>query len=161
MQELLRKIRQILKDRKTRQFLARVVTSIAAVVVFVTTYAMILPAISMEKTAVCGVEEHQHSDSCYEERLVCGQEESDGHHHDDSCYTTTTELNCVIPEHRHSAKEGCYDSDGNLICKLQGSYLGGSNASDIVCIFAFSPAVNDIERLINAKLVFFRNLAPW
>ena len=97
MQELLRKIRQILKDRKTRQFLARVVTSIAAVVVFVTTYALILPAISMEKTAICGVEEHQHSDSCYEERLVCGQEESDGHHHDDSCYKTITELSiCTL-----------------------------------------------------------------
>ena len=119
MQELLRKIRQILKDRKTRQFLARVVTSIAAVVVFVTTYAMILPAISMEKTAVCGVEEHQHSDSCYEERLVCGQEESDGHHHDDSCCSITTKLNCGLTEHRHSMKNECYDADGNLVCRLE------------------------------------------
>lgn len=74
MRELLRKIRKILKDRRTRQIFSRVVMSIAAVVVFVTTYAMILPAITLEKTAVCGIEEHQHSDSCYEKILVCGKE---------------------------------------------------------------------------------------
>ena len=93
--------------------------SIAAVVVFVTTYAMILPAITLEKTAVCGIEEHQHSDSCYEERLVCGQEESGGHHHEESCYSTVTELTCGMEEHRHSEDKGCYDADGNLICQRQ------------------------------------------
>ena len=48
MRELLRKIRKILKDRRTRQIFSRFVMSIAAVVVFVTTYAMILPAITLE-----------------------------------------------------------------------------------------------------------------
>ena len=119
MQALLRKIRQILKDRRTRRFFTRVVSSVAAIVVFVTTYAMILPAITLEKTAVCGTEEHQHNDSCYEDRLVCGQEESDGHHHDDSCYSITSELTCGIQEHRHSSENGCYDADGNLVCQLQ------------------------------------------
>ena len=119
MQALLRKIRKILKDRRTRQFLARVVTSLAAIVVFVTTYALILPAITLEKTAVCGMEEHQHNDSCYKERLVCGLEESDGHHHDESCYATATILDCEVPEHRHSAENECYDVDGNLVCQLK------------------------------------------
>ena len=119
MQALLRKIRQILKDRRTRRFFTRVVSSVAAIVIFVTTYALILPAITLEKTAACGIEEHQHSDSCYEKRLVCGQEESDGHHHDDSCYSSATELTCKIPEHLHSAEKGCYDADGNLVCELQ------------------------------------------
>ena len=119
MRELLRKIRKILKDRRTRQIFSRFVMSIAAVVVFVTTYAMILPAITLEKTAVCGIEEHQHSDSCYEERLVCGQEESGGHHHEESCYSTVTELTCGMEEHRHSEDKGCYDADGNLICQRQ------------------------------------------
>ena len=119
MQALLHKIRQILKDRRTRRFFTRVVSSVAAIVIFVTTYALILPAITLEKTAACGIEEHQHSDGCYEKRLVCGQEESDGHHHDDSCYSSATELTCKIPEHLHSAEKGCYDADGNLICELQ------------------------------------------
>ena len=115
MQALLRKIRQILIDRRTRKFFTSIVSSVAAMVVFVTTYALILPAITLEKTASCGIEEHQHSDSCYEERLVCGQKESDGHHHDDSCYTTTAKLNCGIQEHLHSDEEGCYDADGNRL----------------------------------------------
>ncbi len=119
MQALLRKIRQILKDRRTRRFFTRFVASVAAIVVFVTTYALILPAITLEKTAACGIEEHQHSDSCYEKRLICGQEESDGHHHDDSCYTVTSELTCGIQEHQHSEEDGCYDADGNLVCELQ------------------------------------------
>ena len=119
MQALLRKIRQILKDRRTRKFFTRVVSSVAAIVVFVTTYALILPAITLEKTAVCGIEAHQHDDSCYEERLVCGQEESDGHHHDDSCYSTKLEQTCGIQEHQHSEENGCYDTDGNLVCQLQ------------------------------------------
>ena len=73
MQALLRKIRQILKDRRTRRLFTRVVSSIAAIVVFVTTYALILPAITLEKTAVCGIEEHQHSDSCYEKSKSAGR----------------------------------------------------------------------------------------
>ena len=111
MQALLRKIRQILKDRRTRKFFTRFVASVAAIVVFVTTYALILPAITLEKTAACGIEEHQHSDSCYEERLVCGQEESNGHQHDESCYTVTSELTCGIQEHQHSVENGCYDAE--------------------------------------------------
>ena len=119
MQALLRKIRQILKDRRIRRFFTRVVSSVAAIVVFITTYALILPAITLERTAACGIEEHQHNDSCYEDRLVCGQEESDGHHHDDSCYSISSELICRIQEHQHSAENGCYDADGNLVCQLQ------------------------------------------
>ena len=42
MQALLRKIRQILRDRRTRRFFTRFVASVAAIVVFVTTYALIL-----------------------------------------------------------------------------------------------------------------------
>ena len=119
MQALLRKIRQILKDRRTSKFFTRAVSSVAAVVVFITTYALILPAITLEKTAVCGIEAHQHSDSCYEERLICGQEERDGHQHNDSCYSPTSKLTCEIQEHQHSAEKGCYDADGNLVCELR------------------------------------------
>ncbi len=43
----------------------KVVTALAAVVVFVTTYALILPAITMENQTFCGEEEHTHSLICY------------------------------------------------------------------------------------------------
>ena len=119
MKALLRKIRQILRDRRTRRFLTRTVSGIAAVVVFVTTYALVLPAITMESQAACGIEAHQHDDSCYTENLICGQEESEGHHHTEDCYSVTRELVCSFEEHQHSAENGCYDEDGNLICTLE------------------------------------------
>ena len=56
MRKLLAKIRKILKDRRTRQLLTRTVSVTAAIVVFVTTYALVLPAITMEKIAECGIQ---------------------------------------------------------------------------------------------------------
>lgn len=117
MKALIKKINRILKDRRTRRLLTRIVSVSAALVVFVTTYALVLPAITMEAEAQCGIEAHQHDDSCYEDVLVCGQEESEGHTHDESCYSISQELICEIPEHQHD--ENCYDEDGNLQCQLQ------------------------------------------
>ena len=119
MKALLEKIRKILRDRRTRKFLTRLVSGVAAVVVFITTYALVLPAITMESQAACGIEAHQHDDSCYTEELICGQEESEGHHHTEDCYTVTKDLVCSLEEHQHSAENGCYDEDGNLICQLE------------------------------------------
>ena len=117
MKELLRRIRQILKDRRVRRFFTRVVSTVAAIVVFVTTYALILPAITLEATPVCGVEAHQHTDECYEDVLVCEIPESDGHKHTDECYSVELVLVCEETEHTHSVENGCYDEDGNLICE--------------------------------------------
>ena len=119
MKKLFAKIRKILRDRRTRRFLTRFVSGIAAIVVFVTTYALVLPAITMEKEADCGIEAHQHDDSCYTRELICDIPESDGHQHDESCYSTTTSLMCGMDEHEHSLENGCYDDDGNLICEAE------------------------------------------
>ena len=98
MKKLLRRIRQILRDRRTRRFFKRFVGTFAAIVVFVTTYALVLPAI---------IEAHQHDDSCFEEVLVCDLPESDGHQHVDSCYEKV--LVCRKESHTHSP--ACYRSD--------------------------------------------------
>ena len=126
MKDSLNKVRETLRKKHTRKILARFVSLFSAFVVFITTYALILPAITLELNATCGIEEHQHGDECYEERLICGQEESDGHHHDDSCYEVSWELDCEIPEHQHSADNGCFDADGNLICELSEHVHGDS-----------------------------------
>ncbi len=107
MKKLLRRIRQILRDRRTRRFFKRFVGTFAAIVVFVTTYALVLPAITMEAEAQCGIEAHQHDDSCFEEVLVCDLPESDGHQHVDSCYEKV--LVCGKESHTHSP--ACYRSD--------------------------------------------------
>lgn len=116
MKKLLAKIRKILKDRRTRQLLTRIVSITAAIVVFITTYALVLPAITMESEANCGIPAHQHDDSCYEDRLICGQVESPGHQHTDACYSISKSLICTETEHQHD--DSCFDEDGNLTCEL-------------------------------------------
>ncbi|MBQ2640947.1 MAG: hypothetical protein IJG15_03000, partial [Lachnospiraceae bacterium] len=116
MKRMLERIREILRNRHNRRAWTRIISVIACLVVFFSTYALIVPAITMEKTAYCGIETHQHDDSCYSEELICTIPESEGHTHDDSCYTTHDELSCQLEEHVHG--EGCYDEEGNLICEL-------------------------------------------
>ena len=68
----------------------RVVMILSCIVVFCTTYALIMPAVTMSHTA-CGKEEHVHSDACYDESgaLICGKEE---HTHTDACLLAVREL---------------------------------------------------------------------
>ncbi len=98
-------------QRKNRWY--KVVTCLAAVVVFCTTYALILPAITMETK--CGIPEHTHTDSCYtqvttvtKKVLVCNADED--HTHDEACYGTT--------EAPHTHTDECYSESGELICNL-------------------------------------------
>ena len=107
MNGLLRNIEKILRNRRTRRKLQRTISLLAAIVVFFTTYALVLPAITMEKNAGCGIEEHQHDDSCYEDQLICGQEESEEHQHTADCYERV--LVCGKEAHTHSA--ACYPAE--------------------------------------------------
>ena len=117
MKKLLARIRAILRNRQFRKLWTRIVSSIACLVVFVTTYALVLPAITMENEALCGIEAHQHNKSCYEERLICNIPESDGHIHTEDCYSTIQKLICDRSEHLHNSD--CYDENGNLTCSLE------------------------------------------
>jgi hypothetical protein len=60
------------RKNRRRKIWHRLVSLMACIVVFVTTYALILPAITMAKTAYCGIEEHHHTAECFEKRLICG-----------------------------------------------------------------------------------------
>ena len=134
MKKPLEKIRKILRDRRIRTLLTRVVSMISAIIVFVTTYALILPAITLEKQAACGIEEHQHTDECYEEELICDLPESEGHQHTDSCYAVKSVLSCDVPEHVHD--EDCYDENGELVCeKYEHSHDGAcyQEVKELVC----------------------------
>lgn len=65
------------RERKRKHWIwKRIVTGLACAVVFSTTYMLILPALTMEQTTYCGLEEHQHDESCYERQLICGLEET-------------------------------------------------------------------------------------
>ena len=96
--------RQIGKKRKNRKIWKNIFTSLAVIVVFCTTYALILPAISKERTAHCGKEPHVHEAACYVDELICGhsdeipEEDStiEYHQHGEDCYTETTNIICPI-----------------------------------------------------------------
>ena len=140
MKALLRKIRQILRDRKTRRIFTRLVSTVAAIVVFVTTYALVLPAITMESEAACGIEAHQHDQSCYTDVLVCELSESPGHVHDESCYITKQKQACQIEEHVHDSD--CYDGNGKLICEKDEHQHGEDcfeEVRELVCEIPESP----------------------
>lgn len=105
------------------------VTALACVVVFCTTYSLILPAITMTGETYCGKEEHTHTDECYEKVLICGYDDAESsetplptHTHTDDCYETEKVLVCTKEESEgHTHSETCYDEDGNLICGLEES----------------------------------------
>ena len=124
-----KRIRRYLRDARTRTFWRRFISVIACIVVFCTTYALLLPAITMEKTAACGFEEHQHVEECFEEKLTCGLEEGGEHTHTADCYTVEKHLVCKENEHVHN--EDCYDSEGRLTCALEEhSHNGGCYEMD-------------------------------
>ena len=63
---LMRHVKKILQNYRRKKTWQKVVTVMAAVVVFITTYMLILPAITMEADLVCGKEEHTHTEECYQ-----------------------------------------------------------------------------------------------
>ncbi len=60
-----RKIVQFLHDEKHKKKLAKIVGLLVVAVVICTTYALILPAVTATDETYCGVEDHEHTLSCY------------------------------------------------------------------------------------------------
>lgn len=89
--------KQIIKNRNKKRW-KRVVKILSMVVVFCTTYALILPAITLESS--CQLTEHTHQDSCY--KKVVSQED------------TNTERKLICGQHEHS--EECWEEEKVLIC---------------------------------------------
>lgn len=104
----------------------KVVSLLACTVVFCTTYALILPAITQESAAAAP---HIHDVTCYtavmeegEKTLTCSALEGDElHTHTDDCYTVQMvqkdagKLTCTDPNHAHNAL--CY-GQWELNCPL-------------------------------------------
>ena len=58
-----------LKRKRRRKNWRRVLSVLMCIVVFWTTYALILPAITMETDTFCGIKEHIHNEKCYEKAV--------------------------------------------------------------------------------------------
>lgn len=102
---------------KRRSHWRRLLMALACVVVFCTTYALILPAITLENpealdAPVCGLEEHIHSESCFEARPEAQHKQF--HCCDGSGNLVGISSDLVL----HTHDEQCYDPDGTLVCPL-------------------------------------------
>ena len=100
-------IAQFFRSNRRKRNWRKVVTSMAAVVVFCVTYALILPAITMEAKPVCALEEHTHTEDCYEivRTLVC-ENIAEDHVHTEECWKVEQKLICGKNEHIHT--DACY-----------------------------------------------------
>ena len=122
--DVLRDAEKYTKVHKRKRLRHRVVTVLAGVVVFCTTYALILPAITLEKQ--CDIPEHTHTDACYaqvtsvEKRVpACSAETLEIHRHTADCYDADGNPTCGYADfvvHSHDSR--CYDETGNLWCPL-------------------------------------------
>ena len=71
------KTEEISSVHKRRVWWYRVVSVLAALAVFVTTYILILPALTLTNETFCGYEEHTHGESCFnaDGELICEKPE--------------------------------------------------------------------------------------
>lgn len=143
--ELNKKLSRMEKRRRLHKLWHQVLTVCAAAVVFCTTYALILPAITWDRTLICQDPNHDHVPACYDAPpasggdYICGKEE---HTHDESCLFPDGSLRCTLETHCHSdsclpmpttqeqvepatfcgmlehthSEDGCYDEAGQLNC---------------------------------------------
>ena len=145
------KAAELFQSKRRRKRVQRTVAALSAVVVFVTTYMLILPAITMENQAlICGMEEHVHTEDCCQTVLVCeegqdgqetsgyicGKEEAEAHVHDDSCCGLT----CGLEETEgHVHDDSCCEAEEVLTCDLEecdGHSHGDSccdEAGELIC----------------------------
>ncbi len=122
--EVQKQAAQYAKNHTRRRRWQKAVTCLAAVVVFSTVYALILPAITLEHEPLCGKTEHTHSDACYAPAEsgpvpVCAEDSLSLHRHTEACLDEAGACACGYSDfavHEHDA--ACYDRDGNLWCTL-------------------------------------------
>lgn len=124
MERNLPQAEQYTKKNRRRSIWKRIVSALGCIVVFCTTYALILPAITMEKE--CEITEHQHLENCYTRvtsqqvsQLVCNAQTLGIHVHTDSCCDAEGKIQCGHADFVvHSHSKFCYDENSALLCSL-------------------------------------------
>ena len=124
---LLQQADRFYQNWRRKQLWYRMVSGMACVVVFCTVYALILPAITLEKEPGCGLEEHTHTEACYTVETVwpsteylCGEDPAGHVHDDEACYDEDGNLICGYADFVvHTHDESCYDRNGDLACPLE------------------------------------------
>ncbi len=145
---------QLNNKHRRKRIWHRILSVPVCIVVFITTYAMILPAITLESTpdTYCGIEEHIHGNECYEtpgvpehKDIKCSLENNSDageyiiHKHDSFCFNDSGELICKLPEQtEHTHTEECYESSV-LVCAKEKAVIHQHNSDCMVTIPATEP----------------------
>ena len=121
---LLQRAIKLNRNHKQRKWWQRIVRTMAMIVVFCTTYALILPAITMEQETLCGKKAHTHGEDCHTTQTIsalnCGLTEGIPvlHSHSELCWDDQGTLLCPLPElAEHIHGETCWDGEGTLLCQ--------------------------------------------
>ena len=128
------KFHLFLARNRRRRILRKFMQILCCIVVFITTYLLILPGITLEQQTFCGLEEHSHSEEgcfvsdadvsvththtedCYtreQDSLICTREVRAGHLHTDDCRLAGEAPVCAG---LHIHEDGCYAPA--LVCTL-------------------------------------------
>lgn len=105
---------------RRKRLLMRVFAVCAVIVAFFTIYALVLPGVTMEqRDAMCGKQEHLHTQACYERTLTCELPEAKVHVHTPACYNEADKLVCAETPAAHMHRDSCYAKGGELKCQNQ------------------------------------------
>lgn len=118
---------EYIRKNRRRSLWQKFVRAMACIVVFCTTYALILPGITMESEIWCGYEEHIHEELCFKQldtatdaQLTCELGDFGVHVHTDDCRDASGVLVCGFADYViHTHNDFCYDASGNQICTLR------------------------------------------
>ena len=116
---------QIKRKHRVKSKLQKIAVVLACVVVFCTTYAMILPNMTTKVETYCHLQEHIHVRECYRRvsslvmTLDCQEYLHIPHAHSKECEDEEGNLVCGQAEfYAHSHGDTCYDAEGLLVCKM-------------------------------------------
>ena len=148
------RMKKYARKNKRKKIWMKILSVLSAVVVFCTTYALILPAITQERETFCGKEEHIHSESCFgaeEKVLVCELSEEEAHFHTEECFENL--LVCETEEnHLHS--EECYSGE-ELICEKTENHIHSEECyeSSVICEIPETEGHSHTEECYETKTV--------
>ncbi|GJM56539.1 hypothetical protein EROP_02320 [Erysipelotrichaceae bacterium OPF54] len=141
-----------MKEKNKKRSWKQIVSILSCIVVFCTTYALILPAVTLSTDTYCGKEAHTHDAECYREhdksKPLCGLEEgegSEGHTHTEDCYGNVEvgrNLICGMEEvEGHVHDDSCYQSEFEygLICGKEESEPTEGHVHNEDCYISETP----------------------
>lgn len=135
--DILREVAGYLAGIRHRRTWRKVVSVLACVVVFCTVYALILPAITLEKT--CTPESlglHKHTDACVDEngQYRCGYADFFVHEHNENCFDADGNLRCTFPEIKpHTHDESCYAQTETTALHTHTDECYGAEQGELIC----------------------------